>query len=480
MKILFYYAGAPSPILETMLELINIHVKKKDVITVYECDANLHNCFWNPEKKYLKCIECKSKINNSHQVFNSNKIFFRSFNNIEISNKQIPQIFLDLNELKNYSYDGVKIGISVASRLTSLYRDHCFDTLLNNTQIQIEIKTAIQVYENLKSEIINNRPDIVYIFNGRITTDYPVVELCKKFGVNFYTYEISYSPNKYSLRFNSTAHSIDAMSKEIESLWNSGPSNKFEIAKNWFQNKKNGKDIFKIENFTGQQKNNLLPINFDKSKKNIAIFNSTIDEFSSIDGWENVIYDGDDNNAIDKILYEFKNIDNIHFYLRVHPNLKNVSSETTQIMDLKKIELKYNNITIIWPEEPLNSYTLLDACDIILVFSSTIGIEAAYWGKPVVLASRAFYESLDCIYKPKSHSELIALLKSELKPIASQSALKYAYREITNGISYKYFEEKGISNNNLPYGTFNGKKIQPNLFFRSIQFLRNIKYKYLN
>jgi hypothetical protein len=476
MKVLFYYTGAPSPILETMLELMKVHQSKKDSITLYECDSNLSNCFWNPSKSLLKCIECKSKLKNSHELFEDNSINYRVFKKKSKILANFPEKFLSVQELQNYTYDNKKIGMAVASRLISLYRDHLFDTESSISQIHRELTTAIQVYETLKSEFIENKPDLVYIFNGRITTEYPVVELCKFYGINFYTYEISYAPNKYSLRYNSTAHSIDAMSKEIEELWNAGPSNKEQIAKSWFQSKKNGKDIFKIENFTKEQKPTLLPSNFDKSKKNIAIFNSTIDEFSSIDGWENIIYDGDDTFAIDQILSDLKDDTNIYFHLRVHPNLKNASPNTSQLLDLKKLADKHNNLNVIWPAESIDSYQLLEDCDIVLVFSSTIGIEAAFWSKPVILASRAFYESLDCIYKPKTHNELISLIKSDLKPLNSQSALKYGFREVTNGVEYKYFQEKGLDKKtNLPYGIFKGQSIKVSGIASIISIGRKIK-----
>jgi hypothetical protein len=476
MKILVYYTGAPPPILETMLEIIKVHELKNDTITVYECNSNLNNCFWNPSKNFLQCVECKSKLKNTHNFFKDGSVNYKHFKyDYDIVNN-IPKQFSNVSDLKDYTYDNTKIGIAVASRLISLYRDHTFNTKLNISQIQLELSTAIQVYENIKSEIINNKPDLVYIFNGRITTDYPVVELCRKFGIDFYTYEISYSPNKYSLRLNSTAHSIDAMSKEIQQLWDEGDLNKVQIAKKWFENKKRGNNIFKIDNFTKEQKPNLLPSNFDKSKKNVAIFNSTIDEFSSIDGWENILYDGDDTYGIDQILTDLKVHTNLFFHLRVHPNLKNVNPDTSQLLDLKKLEVKHKNLNIIWPEEPVDSYQLLDDCDIVLVFSSTIGIEAAYWGKPVILASRAFYESLDCVYKPQSHLDLISLIKTDLKPLNPESALKYAYREVTNGVKYKFFQELGVDKiTNLPYGLFDGMKIKSTGLASIIRIIRQIK-----
>ena len=199
----------------------------------------------------------------------------------------------------------------------------------------------------------------------------------------------------------------------MEYLWESASDEKYTIAKYWFDNKRAHKNIYKLETFVKDQVRHQLPDFFDYTKKNIAIFNSTLDEFCAIDGWENHIYNTiDDTVAIKKIITEFNSDSNYFFYLRVHPNLRRVSKDTSQLKDLLELEINHKNIKIIWPDEQIDSYALMDICDQILVFSSTIGVEAAYWGKPVILASRAFYETLDCIYKPQSHEEVIKLIKS--------------------------------------------------------------------
>jgi hypothetical protein len=142
--------------------------------------------------------------------------------------------------------------------------------------------------------------------------------------------------------------------------------------------------------------------------------------------------------------------------------MKDVSLKTSQLADIKKLVSEFNNLTVIWPKDQVDSYSLLDACDKIITFGSTIGIEAAYWGKISILAGRAVYERLDCIYKPSNHEELITLIKSDLKPLNNYSTLLYANREITHGIPFNNFKEKKMING-LSVGTFNGIYIKPSI-----------------
>ena len=91
---------------------------------------------------------------------------------------------------------------------------------------------------------------------------------------------------------------------------------------------------------------------------------------------------------------------NIHFYLRIHPNLKN--NKYKYHTDLFKLEQIYPNISIIKGNSPISSYSLMSNSDKIIVFGSTMGIEAGFFGKQVLLLSPANYQELSVCYYPKS------------------------------------------------------------------------------
>jgi hypothetical protein len=49
--------------------------------------------------------------------------------------------------------------------------------------------------------------------------------------------------------------------------------------------------------------------------------------------------------------------------------------------------------------EPINSYALLDQVSAVVVYSSTIGMEATVFGKPVITASNSYYSGLGFVWK---------------------------------------------------------------------------------
>lgn len=461
MKVFFFYTGTPTPVFETELELIRKHEKSGDTIRVLQCTGNLGNCFWNPEKMNSICSMCRSKFKHGWDVLNSGKnVDLKHFPSNKLTPSDIPLGFNSVDDLKRYRYDNENIGFGVASCLVSLYRDHRFDTYMYSSQVFRELNTSIQVYKTLKREFEEFKPDRVYVFNGRISTQLPAILICKRMGLEYFSYEVAYTPNRYLLRKNSTSHSRHAMREEIDMLWSAGGDEREKTARLFFEQRRAGVVHDKVASFTKYQVKSLLPKGFNKDKKNIAVFNSTIDEYAAIEGWENPFYEPDETAGIRRILETFECDNRYMFYLRVHPHMKEVPSTTSQLQDIRELKSRFGNLYVIWPADIVDSYELMNACTKVLTFGSTIGIEAAYWGRPSVLAGRAVYENFDCIYAAKTHDEVVKLLEKDLAPLPADSALKYGFREMSHGIPFEYFKETGFKNG-LATGTFDGVEIKP-------------------
>jgi hypothetical protein len=76
-------------------------------------------------------------------------------------------------------------------------------------------------------------------------------------------------------------------------------------------------------------------------------------------------------------------------------------------------------------DDPVNTYDLLRSARLVLPFVSTIGIEAAAIGKPVLMSGAAFYSDLGFVWSAESRDEYLALLRrgsmGELGPLPEQS-----------------------------------------------------------
>jgi hypothetical protein len=418
------------------------------------CEADLKTCFINPEHKMPDCFACQSKIKTGIRFLNiPNKNILR-LSQFKTGNLNAEYSFSSVSELKKFNYKGSDIGLAVASSIISSIRDHKFDTITYKDEIAKGVNTAIMVHEIGEQVLQSINPDVVIMFNGRFLEYRPMMRLCEKKGIDFYTHERGGKTDRYNLRKNSTPHAISVVKTEIDDLWLNSGDEKYTIGKNFFLDRRN-KVVQSWKVYTDEQKVGLLPEGFDVSKKNICFFNSSMDEYEGIPDHNNQLYE-DDNAGIERICQSFLGNENYHFYLRVHPNLKGL--DNAQNKTIAGLGAKFNNLTIIKADETIDTYALMDAVDLVVTFGSTMGIEALFWNKPSLLLGRAFYESLEGIIQPGNHEEAIRYISNIPVVLSNDSAVKYGYWCISFGTKYSYFKSDGLFS-----GEFMGKRIGPSL-----------------
>lgn len=453
MKVVFYSIDSLiTPHFEIDLELISDHIEKGDEVYLLKCNGELESCYVNTTNNKLVCNMCKSRLNLGFK-----KIGFNQDNIIDVFDKNvnydvIPKSFDNIDELKDFKYDNADLGMAVASTLISKLRDHRFDTKKHKKLVYKNLKASYLVYISVLDKLKSINPDAFYLFNGRFTDYRPAFRAAEKLGITIYAQERAGTVNRYMLYKDCFPHDIDFAKNEMDQLWEAGNDDKETLAKQWFYERRGGKDQAWFS-FTKNQVKGSLPDTFDKEKTNVVIFNSSEDEFAAIQGWENPIYK-DQNDGIRKIAQSLSEYPDINLHIRVHPNLGSLYN--TQIKQLKDIEsLNIKNLNIIWSDNLIDTYELLDNSHVVLSFGSTIGLEACFWDKPSILLGRSYYEDLGCCYMPKSHEEVIDLIRSDIQPKDKMGALKFSYRYMKNGIPYKKYKPLGITK-----GEFMGEQLK--------------------
>ena len=466
--------GAISPILEIELEIIKSEINRNENLTLYVCNDNVPTCFWNNSRVQQICNICKSKFNNGLNLLDlKKKITIQNFDLSKYDGIEIKYPN-NIELIPKFIFDKAKLGIGVLSSLVSKYKDHKLQDLPKKVYFR-EIELAVKTYLFFLNEWQDKKPDKVYIFNGRVTEYFAIKAVCKKLNISFFIYETAASQEKYVLQKNSTVHDFDYIKKEIKKKIYLNKKIKRDIKK--FLNNKKKKiiklDVFSYLNFTKKMKTNYLPNKFNYSKRNIVIFNSSIDERASlIDARENKVINtiySDDNLGIIKILNSFKNSKDFYFYIRAHPNLlsKNyLFRKNSQIIFLEKIKNNFNNAEIIMPDSMVDSYALMRNCEKVLTFGSSMGAEATYYGKPSILLTRAFYEDEDCVYEPRSHQEVVKLISFvNLKPKNLNNCMRFFYYSSFYGLRFKYF----VFRDNQLF--FKGKKIKVSFFYKLVNLI---------
>ena len=449
-KILFYSPYAIFPFhFETELELAEKYLEQGDDVTFLICNGELASCDPNPEHKYSICAKCKSRKASGINWLGKDRVTVKSFYQISREQQQIIREFesiniLSLEQLKAIYVDGSDIGMAVFGSIICNLREPYPDIKKYIELIRKNLTAAAIVHFSIKNQIENDRPNEIIVFNGRMALIRPVLRLAQSLGITIYVHERSGNLNQYTLSKDIYPHDLNFMKQEIELTYRNSSltePQKIDIAATWFEERANNHPQAWLS-FTKDQNKELKPKSLVSNNINIAIFNSSEDEMMSISGWENPFYK-DQSDGIYKIIDEFKNIDKVKFFLRVHPNLAKVNNSQTQF--IQKVLSNFSNLEVIPPDSPVSTYTLIDTSDIVITFGSTVGIETVYRRKPSILMGRAIYEDLGGLILPNSHTELVKILHSYLLlrklPIVNDPEIaftKFGFFQKSYGIPFDY------------------------------------------
>lgn len=334
--------------------------------------------------------------------------------------------------IKKIKYKGAKIGFACLSTYISKTRN--LEPIINN-EFRHDLDCLL-LQSSILTDAIGNalnkiKPELVYLYNGRFFDSRPVYDVARQNNINTRCMDVIEHAGKIFVKQisnNATRHNIKENISQMNYYWDLQDipvKDKIRITHDYFQNKREG--LYTSGNvFVKSQKKGLLPDGFDKNKQNIVIFNTSEDEYAAIDNeYDNLLLFKSQREALAYIFKTFKDNKKIHFYLRLHPNLSGIKYKYHT--DLYLFAKKYSNVTVIPPDDKVSTYGLLDAAEKVIVFGSAMGVEAAYWNKPVMLLSGAIYYYLDICYKPKNRLELKKMIVSKLKLKKKTDTLKYAY-----------------------------------------------------
>lgn len=461
MNVLVYFAAGylGSNLNEQHIDMIIEEQKKGNHIIALNCDETIGLCMSNPGKSKMYCSMCKYVTRRDfHRLMPTGveQHWMKEFANI-IDYDSFPTFdYSTADELKLVEYKGVHVGYGVMSSYISSTRNmnpkitesskKYFDSLIKEQIFTYEILNFLQERYNF---------GLVIFQNGRGSQLKPFLHFCKNRKIDFWcTEDFGYRYNFINNFWNDYAHSMKSYFRKYNECW--------ETSKDAYNKKKEIGDSFYKKRryaiaagdkvYTKNQKEGLLPQGWDKTKENIVIFNSSEDECCSVSKeWDDLRLFKTQLQGIIAILDHYKNDDSKEFTLRIHPNLKDVKYKYHTCL----FELNYSNLKVIPGGDKVSSYALIDAADKIIVFGSTIGIEASYWKKPVILLTPSFYYSFGITYNPKDINQLWMMLnKRDLPPLYNDMNLKYGYFYMSNN----HERTKNISID-LYIKTINGKKI---------------------
>lgn len=420
--VIFELAPLWSPSFEIGLDIIERHEASGDEVHIVGCDSALVSCVAAPRRNFIDCRACISRRERGLSAVSSQAVAIRSRDD-HVKSVQIPSGIADVRSLE---FDGLPLGVGVASSLVSILRDSDPDLSSHKKLVERLIHSSRQVAAATRQVLREHEPDVVYVFNGRFASTWAVLAVCLQSGVECRTYDTWYRPDRYRVVANATIHDLETAKSEIEDVWSRSTepaATKRSIGAEFYESRRSRSDTSSDAFlFTSSQTRHHIPASLAGTPY-VAVFNSSEDEFSSTDGYENPLYE-DQFDALEQIVMD-ERLASKKIVIRVHPNLSGLRNR--QLRHLNGLGSQTApNVLVLAPDDPTDSYALIDGADSVVTFGSTMGIEACYWGKPSLIVGRSPFEELGP-KQARSHDEVVGWILNPTSSAGHQGPLKFGY-----------------------------------------------------
>ena len=122
--------------------------------------------------------------------------------------------------------------------------------------------------------------------------------------------------------------------------------------------------------------------------------------------------------------------------VRVHPGEPQLGGFPSEEIVNAALPQMPDHVIVVPPEAKINTYDLVEVANIGLAYTTTVGLEMAMSGIPVVVAGLTHYRGKGFTYDPNTFEEYIAMIDSLLAKGLNSGlseeqvtlALRYAYR----------------------------------------------------
>jgi len=373
----------------------------------FVCDRGLRPCVLGTDRDNpANDPPCKECIRTSQLIFDSENIHTFSYKEDQGVMQDIRH--LGLAELFEYEYKDIPLGkIILPSIRWILRRHHLADYEQNRELARRYIQSAWNVYREVSNLIEEINPRALLVFNGMFYPEAAARLAAQKKGVYTVSHEVGMLP--YSAFFTekeATAYPV-IVSKDFR-----------------LTEKQNQRlDDYLSKRFTG--KFQTAGVQFWPEMQNLDdSLREKAGEFSAlVPVFTNVIFDTSQSHAntlfehmfvwLDLVIEKIKQFPDILFVIRAHPDEIRPGKESRESVSEwvagKKLST-YQNVIFIPPDRYVSSYELIKRAKFVMVYNSTVGLEASIMGKPVLCAGKARYTQVPTVFFPDSLQEYEKML----------------------------------------------------------------------
>lgn len=411
-------------------------------VAYFACHAGMSKCVLGTNRDNVhKAMPCKSCVYQSRTLYagvqadryaGTHVNWFDFQRDAQLASRIAH---LSLAELMNFEYESMPLGALCLPGLRWILRIHHLNDDENTRYLLREyILSAWNVAQQFSKFLDQTNPRAVVVFNGQFFPEAAARWVAQRRGIRVIAHEVGLQPaSAFFTDGEATAYPIHI-------------PDDFEL-----NDEQNAKlDAYLAKRFQGDF--TMAGIKFWPSMQGLGeSFLQKAAQFKQIVPiFTNVIFDTSQPHAntvfedmfdwLDMTLEVIREHPETLFVIRAHPDelrVRKSSRETVAAWAEASGTDREPNVVFVGPRETLSSYELIQKSKFVMVYNSTIGLEAAIMGAAVLCAGRARFTQYPTVFFPQTADEVkrkmeefLAAEKIEVPPEFQRNARRFLYYQL--------------------------------------------------
>lgn len=403
-------------------------------VTFVKCVRGLYPCLLGTNRDDpMAALPCEDCVRLSDAMYSDGEVMTLTYRSDPVVFNDVEGLQLD--GLATYVHDGVPLGELTLPSLRWILRCHHLDGVENAAKLhRMYIRSAWSVYVQVSEWVEREKPRAIVVFNGQQYPEAVVKWIGKQAGIPTFTHEIGLmSETAIFTEGEATACPI-ALPADLEMT-----PERSEKLDNYLKDRMAG--VFKTAGVQfWPEMEGLTPAfwNLARSFKQVVpVFTNVV--FDTSQKHANTVFD-DMFEWLDHVKVIIEKYVNTLFVIRAHPDEIRVGKESAETVTdwVRRNRLNLlHNVLFIGPDQFISSYDLIRIAKFVLIYNSTIGLEAAVMGALVVSGGASRFTPYPISEFPQSREAYVELVEKYLD--ATEISVPDIYRETARKFMYYQF-----------------------------------------
>jgi len=310
------------------------------------------------------------------------------------------------------------------------------DVDLNDDLYKLRLERNSEIARAVLGYLKSNRPDVVIVPNGTIQELGVVYRVARYLQIPVVTYEFSDQRQRVWL-----AQNGEVMRQETDKLWQaregrSLSEEQFERMRELFMARQRGalwENFARLWQDTPAEGGEKARAALGLDSRPVVLLATNVLGDSLTLGRQ--VFSQSMAEWISRTVQYFAGRPDVQFVIRVHPGEVLTHGRSMAEVVREVLPTLPEHIRLIGPKDKVNTYDLIEVADLGLVYTTTVGLEMAMCGLPVIVTGQTHYRGRGFTYDPDSW---VAYFKQLGQILASPSAYRLSRAQVENSWEYAY------------------------------------------